>query len=269
MKRDSRIRTMILDDDRLNCESLKAILENYSDLKIVGSCEDGIMAVEAIHANRPDLLFLDVRMPGLDGFSILEHLHLSKPPLVIFVTGHEQYAARAFEVNALDYLVKPIEPARLEQALNKARHAIERNKNVSQTESLSGESIPKLKSRLINRILINREGNVFFIKVQEIDWIEAKGKYVHLHCGRDAFLLKEGIQKLEDSLDPQKFLRIHKSTIVNIDQIQRLQALFHGEYSAVLLCGIQLTLSRGYRHKLFELMGKPVHGESLRHVKTP
>jgi two-component system LytT family response regulator len=250
------IRVLIIDDEPLARQRIRALLEAEADVEVIGECEDGVKAVAAIREHKPDLLFLDVRMPELDGFGILEALGTERMPGVIFVTAYDRYALRAFEVHALDYLLKPFDRERFKRALERARAQIGR----AQTAEVSEQLRALLEDarggrRFLDRVVIKSASRVFFLRVEEIDWIEAAGNYLKLHAGNESHLLRETMNGLEARLDPEKFLRIHRSTIVNIERIQELQPWFHGDYVVLLRDGTKLTLSRSYRQKLQDLFG--------------
>jgi two-component system LytT family response regulator len=245
-----RIRTLIVDDEPLARQRLRTLLAAAPDFEIVGECGDGAEAVTAISERAPDLVFLDVQMPGLDGMGVIEELGPGRAPAFIFVTAYDRYALQAFEVQALDYLLKPFDRDRFAKALDRARAAVRRDPadNGQQLRALIEEMVPNRK--YLDRVLIKSGNRVVFLKVEEIDWVEAAGNYLRLHVGRETHLLRETMNALESRLDPAKFLRIHRSTIVNIDRIQEFHPLFHGDYAVLLRDGVQLTLSRGYRQKL-------------------
>jgi two-component system LytT family response regulator len=204
----------------------------------------------------PDLLFLDVQMPELDGFAVLKELGNKRLPLIIFVTAYDTYALRAFDVCAVDYLLKPFDRERFDTALQRAKERLLTMKETDlnhRTLALLEEL--KAQSSHLERLVIKAGGRAFFLKTEEIDWIEAEGKYVRLHVGRASYLLREAMNNLETQLDPKKFLRIHRSTIVNIERIQELQSWFHHEYRVILRDGTELALSRSCRKKLAELLG--------------
>ena len=232
------------------------MLATDADVEIVGDCATGREAVAAIRDREIDLVFLDIQMPEMDGFSVLESIAPERLPLVIFVTAYDQYALRAFEFYALDYLLKPFDRRRFEKAMQRARERILKEKGDALKERTIAllEEI-KARSHHLGRLVIKAGGRVFFIKTEEINWIEAEGKYVRLHVGRESHLLREAIGSLEAQLDPEKFLRIHRSTIVNIDRIRELQPWFHNEYRVILRDGTELMLSRSCRKKLGEMLG--------------
>ena len=251
-----RIRTVIVDDEPLARRRIRRMLARDAEIEIVSDCSNGKEAIAAIKNLKPDLLFLDIQMPEIDGFDVLESLDPSQLPLVIFITAYDQYALRAFEVSAVDYLVKPFDRVRFEKALDRAklRMAGERGSDLSrQTLALLEEL--KARSNHVERLLIKAGGRAFFLKTDEIDWIEAEGKYVRLHAGKESYLLREAIGSMETQLNPKKFPRIHRSSIVNIDRVRELQPWFHNEYRVILNDGTELMLSRSCRKRLGELLG--------------
>lgn len=252
-----KIKTLIVDDEPLARERLRTLLAEVNAIAIIGECANGREAVEAIQAQQPELLFLDVQMPELDGFGVLKQITAATMPVIIFVTAYDQYALRAFEVHALDYLLKPFDRTRFHQALQRARLQIEQAKGgeVNERLLLLLEDL-RAEKQWLERLVIKSGGRIFFLKTDEIDWIEAAGNYVRLHVERETHLLRETIKNLESQLDPKKFLRINRSTLVRIDHIKELQSWFNGEHAVILQDGAQLTSSRGYREKLDTLMGK-------------
>ncbi len=254
-----KIRALIVDDEPLARERIRALLRGDPEVEIVGECADGRRAVAAIQKHAPDLVFLDVQMPHLDGFGVLEAVGPERIPAVIFVTAYDQYALRAFEVHALDYLLKPFDRARFEKALQRARTRMERRDSGEINAKLLAllEDLRKGPRRL-ERLVIKTSGRIYFLPVREIDWIEAAGNYVRLHSGGQAHMIRETMAALETKLDPHKFLRIHRSTIVNIERIKELQPWFHGDYAVLLDDGARLTLSRSYRERLREILGRDV-----------
>ena len=252
-----KIRTLIVDDEPLARERIRKLLEKEADLEIVGDCTDGSEAVSAIGEHKPDLVFLDVQMPELDGFGVLEQLDPRAMPAIIFVTAHDRFALRAFDVHALDYLLKPFDSERFKKALERARERIRRHQTGELSHRIS-ELLADLKTGPPpqNRLAIKTAGKVLFLKLEEIDWIEAADNYVSLHVGNESHLHRETMAALEGKLPADKFMRISRSTIVNIERIKELQPLFHGEYAVVLRNGTRLTLSRSHRDKLDRLLGR-------------
>ena len=251
------MRTLIVDDEPLARERLRRLLEREPDIDLVGECSDGREAVAAIREKAPDLVFLDVQMPELNGFEVLEQLRRSPLPMVIFVTAYDQFALKAFEVHAVDYLLKPFDRERFQLALRRALDHVKRNQTGALNERLSALlSDLKLPPKYPDRLAIKSGGRVVFVQVDDIDWVEAADNYVELHVGAESHLHRETMADLEKMLPPEKFLRIARSTIVNVTRIKEMQPLFHGEYSVTLRDGTRLTLSRSYREKLNQLLGK-------------
>lgn len=252
-----KIRALIVDDEPLARERLRTLLKPEADVEIVGECGDGEKAVSAIRRHKPDLLFLDVQMPERDGFDVLEALGAEEMPVVVFVTAYDKYALRAFEVHALDYLLKPFDRERFQRALERAREQV-----AGRHSSTLGERLLALladratEQKRLQRVVIKSGGRIFFLRVEEIDWIEAAGNYLRLHVGREEHLLRETMNRLEARLDPAKFLRIHRSTIVNLERIREMQPSFHGDYVVLLRDGTRLALSRSHRDKLPARWGK-------------
>lgn len=251
------IRALVVDDEPLARERVRNLLAKEADIRIVGECANGREAVEAIERDRPDLVFLDVQMPELDGFAVLESVAPEVLPCVIFVTAYDEYAVKAFEVHALDYVLKPFDKERFREALDRARREIARGADESALEGRLLALLQDLEGRKqhLDRLVIKSGGRVSFLRTEEVDWIEAAGNYVELHVGKDSHLLRETMNKLESRLDTQRFLRIHRRLIVNVDRIRQLEGVTHGEYVVVLKDGTRLSSSRGYRDGLQRLLG--------------
>ncbi len=252
-----KIRVLIVDDEPIARERLRALLEREPDLEVLGECRDGNEAVAAIRRERPDLVFLDVQIPELDGFGVIRALSDDKLPVVVFVTAYDQYALQAFEVHAVDYLLKPFDEERFQRALLRARQAIQAEQGGGVNERL----LALLKDlqpepQYLERVVVKNSGRLFFLRTDELDWIESSGNYVCLHAGKESHLLRETMSALESRLDPARFIRIHRTAIVRIDAIKELHPLFHGEYEVALRDGTRLTLSRSYRDRLQSLLGK-------------
>ena len=252
----TRTRVLIADDEPLARERLRMLLAREEWVEIAGECHNGAEAVTAIQKLRPDLVFLDVQMPGATGFDVIEAVGVAHMPPVVFVTAYDRYALRAFDVHALDYLLKPFDRERFQQALARARQHLER-KDAGDLERRLLELVQDLRSspQRPERFVIKSGGRVFFVRTDEIDWIEAAGNYVKLHVGSEAHLLRETMNSLEAQLDPDTFYRIHRCHIVNIERVKELQPWFNGEYVVFLRSGTRLTLSRGYREKLQDRLG--------------
>jgi two-component system LytT family response regulator len=258
------IRAMIVDDEPLARGTLRLLLSEDAEVEIVAEAGSGAEAVALIGKHAPDLLFLDIQMPGMSGFDVLEKIDTTSIPAIIFVTAFDQYALRAFEVHALDYLLKPFDDARFEKALRQAKAQIEQReinklsqKLFSLLEDRDGrQDEPRAvdRSRYLTRLMIKSASRIFFLKVEEIDWIGAEDYYVKLHFGRKSHLLRETMNDLEAKLDPDKFLRIHRSSIVNLDRVKEMHAHFNGDYVVILHDGTELKLSRSRREQLQALL---------------
>jgi two-component system LytT family response regulator len=249
------LRVLIVDDEPLGRQRLRALLEAEPDVEVIGECGDGTSAVAFLRRQPPDLVFLDVSMPDFDGFGVLEALGDKRPLAVIFVTAYDKHALRAFEVHALDYLLKPFDRQRFQKALARARAQVVQAQTVQAKDQLRALLEGNRGKKYLDRVVIRSSTRMFFVRVQDIDWIEAAANYLRLHVGGETHLLRETMSGLEARLDPEKFLRIHRSTIVNIERIRELQPWFHGDYVVLLRDGTKLTLSRSYRQKLQELFG--------------
>jgi len=249
-----KIDTLIVDDEPLARDRVKRFLRDEHDIRVVGECGNGREAVAAIKEQRPDLVFLDIQMPEKNGFEVVKALDVKTMPAVIFVTAYDQYALQAFDVHALDYLLKPFNRDRLHKAVSHAREQIE-TRRIGQLDERLASLIKDLKAdrKYLERLVVKSDGRVFFLKVDEIDWIEAAGNYVRLHAGREAHMIRETMNGIEAKLDPDKLLRIHRSTVVNIDRIKELHPMFSGDYAVILRNGTELALSRNYRERLLEL----------------
>ena len=256
---DKKIRALIVDDEPLARERIRTLLKRAPDVRVVSECGDGKRAVRAVRKHKPDLVFLDVQMPEMDGFDVLEALDPGEMPVVIFVTAYDKYALRAFDVHALDYLLKPFDRERFQSALDRAREQIGKRQNGDVNQQLLSLLADRAAGeKPMRRLVIKSGGRILFLRAEEIDWVEAAGNYLRLHVGREEHLLRETMSGLEGRLDSRKFLRIHRSTIVNLDRIKEMQASFHGEYEVRLRDGARLTLSRTYRDKLQKILDRPL-----------
>ena len=264
-----KIRALLVDDEPLARERVKRFLAREADVELIAECADGVEALRMIRKLHPDLVFLDIQIPERDGFGVLEDLGAAEmPPAIIFITAYDRYAIRAFEFHALDYLLKPYNQERFQRAVERAREQIKQSRAGRPADHRAAEALDQrlisllenLKSgqpKYLERLMIKGDGRVFFLRTDELDWIEAEGNYVRLHTrGRETHLMRETMTGLEQRLDPEKFLRIHRSTLVNIERIKELQPMFGGEYTVVLRDGTELTLSRTYRDRLLELFEK-------------
>lgn len=251
------IRTLIVDDEPLARERLRKLIEAEGDLEVIQECGDGVEAVEAIETRQPDLVFLDIQMPELDGFGVLEQVAVSQLPVVVFVTAYSQHAIRAFEVHALDYLLKPFTRDRFKQAITRVRSHLEQRQTGELNRKLSAlleEMRPDPKAPA--RLAVKADGRVLLLKVEDVDWVEGADNYVNLHIGKSSYLLRETMGAIEKRLESHHFIRVSRSAIVNLDRIKELQPMFHGDYAVILRDGTRLSLSRTHRDKLQTLLGR-------------
>jgi two-component system LytT family response regulator len=253
------LRVVVADDEPIGRQRLVRLLQAEPETEVVAACADGQEAVEAIREHTPDVVLLDIQMPHLDGFEVVAALGEAHQPAVIFVTAHDQYALRAFEVHAFDYLLKPVDQDRLREAMRRSVASASRVPQGSNTRrilTLLEELNARERARGRDRLVVRTPERAFFLKCETIDWIEAAGKFVHLHVGRAVHPLREGMAELEQELDPARFLRISRSVILNIDRIQEIQPWFQGDYVLILTDGTRLTSTRGYRDNMRRLLGR-------------
>lgn len=241
----NRLRVLIVDDERLARTRLRRLLAERNDVEVIGAAEDGDEAVSMIDQLRPDLLFLDIQMPGLSGFDVIAAIR-GAPPFIIFTTAFDQYAVRAFEVHALDYLLKPFDGERLHPAVDRAIALIRGARSTSQERFLE-----ELTPKSIERFVVRHAGRIVFVAAEQIDWIEAADNYVYLHAGSESHLIRGALKTIESRLGPG-FVRIHRSAIVNASRIQSLKPLSHGDYDVELLDGSHLTATRTFAARLRE-----------------
>jgi two-component system LytT family response regulator len=268
------IRVLVTDDEPIARRRIRRFLRAESNVEVIGEASNGREAIEAIRQHNPDLVFLDVQMPDVDGFGVVQALGADQMPAVIFVTAYDEYALKAFEVNALDYLLKPFDAERFKSAFQRAREHIDRV-----TTAQAGRRLKTLleqvlqddkvdvntaahallgasgthaapKNGYLDRLMVKSDGRVFFVKVADVDWFEASGNYVRVHVSKTSHLIRETMNGIEASLNPQMFARIHRAVIVNLDRIKELQPWFAGDYVVILRDGRQLKLSRTYREQL-------------------
>ena len=251
------IRTLIVDDEPLARARIRRFLASEKDVEIAGESGDGAAAVADVARLKPDLMFLDIQLPEATGFEVIEQLAGDHMPVVIFVTAYDRYAIQAFDVHAIDYLLKPYTRERFGRAMERARKQLSNASRAELDQRLMSllEHAAGGEHRHLQRLMIKSSGRIYFIKADEVDWIGAEGNYVNLHVGRETHLLRETMSHLATKLDPEKFVRIHRSTIVNVDRVKELQPLFSGDYVAILHDGTQLNLSRAYREKSLKLLG--------------
>jgi two-component system LytT family response regulator len=270
MTDQQKIRVVVVDDEELGRDRLESLLTEHPDMEVVGTASDGRAAVEVIEREQPDLVFLDVQMPEMDGFEVVEALELDRMPAIVFVTAYDAHALRAFEVHALDFLVKPFDQARFEKALEHVRGQITRGSRSPemQRDDGGGATLVPMDERLLavleelraqrnfpERLIVKTAGRVFFVRVEDVDWVEASGNYVKVHAKGEAHLIRESMKNMEARLDPKRFVRIHRSAIVNIDRIKELEPWFHGEYIVIMRDGTRLTASRVFSDRLSAMIG--------------
>ena len=288
------VRVLIVDDERLARQRVRRLVQSEADVEVVGEAESGHEAVALIRELRPDLVCLDVQMPGLDGFGVLRELEGGHVPMVLFVTAYDEHAQRAFDVHAVDYVLKPVDEDRFRAAFGKARmqraNAVaaarlgelletvrrladgraaiadvrgdvaggalgSRLATANATVNATANAVPGGNAHFASRILVKLDGRMFFVKTSEIDWIEADRNYVRLHVGKTTHTIRERIGHLEETLDPRVFARIHRSTIVNLNRVREMQQWFSGDYVVILEDGTRLRLSRHYRDRVEKQVG--------------
>lgn len=254
-----RIRTLIVDDEPLAREKIHTLLQDHPQIKVVGEARDGVEAVAAIRRDSPDIVFLDVQMPELDGFGVLAEVGTRSVRAVVFVTAYDEYALKAFDVHAIDYLLKPFDRERFDTALERAIEQVRGRRSESDERILAllAELQAAGRRDYLERLVVKSGGRIYFVPVDDIDWIEAAGNYVELHVGRTSHLIRGTMKTLEEELDPTTFARVHRSAIVNIRRIKELQPWFNGEYVIVLNSGDQVTSGGSYREALKELLENP------------
>lgn len=245
------IRTVLIDDEPLARDKLRGFLVRHPAFELVGEAGDGRSALTLLEEARPDLAFLDIQMPELDGFEVLAALEGPALPYVIFVTAYDAYAVQAFEVGAVDYLLKPVAPDRFDQALERAEERLRRGADPAFAAKLARALEQLAPARPpVERFLVRERGRSSFVPVAEIDWIEAAGNYLKLHARSGTHLIRATMKEIEARLDPARFVRIHRTTIVNLDRVRFLEPWSHGDQVVVLQSGEKLTLSRRYRDRL-------------------
>jgi two-component system LytT family response regulator len=244
-----KIKTLVVDDEPLARARVLSLLREENDIEVVGECGNGHEAITAIEDASPDLLFLDVQMPEVNGLDLARTIAANNTAAVVFVTAYDEYALGAFEVHALDYLLKPFSVERFRSALGRAREHVAQRRAAGANGSTNGAAQR-------HRLIIKSSGRIYFVRTADIDWCEAAGNYVRVHTGPQAHLVRDTMSHLESQLDPHQFVRIHRSTIVNVDRIQEIRSSFHGEYVVTLRGGMRVTLSRGYRDAVQARLGK-------------
>jgi two-component system LytT family response regulator len=254
------IRTLLVDDEKLAIQGLQLRLEPYADVEIIGTCANGREAIRAIKTEKPDLVFLDIQMPGFDGFSVVKGVMEIEPPLFVFVTAYEEHAIRAFEANAVNYLMKPVDEDKLADTLDRVRTRLAEKRSAEEAKKLQDvlaeiapdaiENMPiedENAGRYERMINIKDRGQIFRVDVETIEHIEAAGDYMCIYTGDNSLILRETMKDLERRLDPRVFQRVHRSTIVNLDQVRQVKPHTNGECFLVLDSGAEVKVSRSYR----------------------
>lgn len=252
-----KIRTLIVDDVDLARERIKILLDD-AELEIVGEARNGREAIKAVRDLKPDLVFLDVQMPQIGGFDVIEAIGVEKMPAVIFVTAYDEFALRAFEINAVDYLLKPFDEERLKKAVQRAKREIRHTEPAKEIEERLRRLLKEVKTepKYLKRIPVKSSRGTTLLLTDEIDWINSAGHYLEIHAGRETHLIRERLSQIEQKLDPEIFIRIHRSIIVNLDRIKSLHPLFNGDHLVILQNGQELNLSRTYHEKLMLLLSR-------------
>jgi two-component system LytT family response regulator len=249
------VKIAIVDDEPPARKTIRLLARRDPEITIVAECRNGEEALDAVREQKPDILFLDIQMPRLDGFDVLELLGEDAPPAIVFVTAYDQYAIRAFEVHAVDYLLKPFTDERFDKALARAKDLVRRSDGGVTREKLS--RLTAAHRAFTQRFMVRTAGRIVFLKAEEVDWIEAADYYARLHTGANSYLIRESMNDLEATLDPASFVRIHRSTIVNLDRVREMRPLFRGELVVVLSDGTQLRMSRSRRDELESRFRRP------------
>ena len=243
------IKALIVDDEKLARDRIREMLKEHPEIEVIGEAKNGREAIDSIVNQNPDLVFLDVQMPDLSGFDVLQNLDVERLPLIIFVTAYDQHAIRAFDVHAVDYLTKPFDRKRFAEAVDQAKVFMKAAKQPDTARILSMLQELKTGARYRERFAIKNGETVFFVRAEDVDAIEAEGNYVRLNLGSASHLLRDTLNNIESQINPRMFVRIHRRTIVNINRVKELQTWARGEYRVVLFTGAHYTLSRGYRQQ--------------------
>lgn len=244
------LRALIVDDEKLSRRRLRRLLAQDSEIEVVAECPTAFEALDWLGKGRMDIVFLDINMPGMDGFALLDAIGPDRNWCAILVTASDSFALRAFDAQALDYLLKPYEDSRLREAVRRAKVSLAnwRAGRVSERPAIDSPEHPANVYR--DRLAVRVKDGLVLLRTEQVDWIEAADNYVNLHCNSETHTVRETMNALEKTLDPRKFLRIHRSAIVNLDRVKALQPWFRGDYRVILSTGTTLTLSRGYRKNL-------------------
>lgn len=253
-----KIRAVIVDDEPWARKRIETLLGTEADVEILRTCANGDEAIEAISTLAPDVVFLDVQMSGVDGFEVVDTIGVEAMPLVVFATAHQEYALKAFDAQALDYLLKPFDEDRFRRALDRVRKELDRPAQARADLQSVMSAVRPERRKFLQRVVVTTAGRLLFLKTAEIDWLEASGNYVTLHVGRDTYLLRETLTAFDEKLDPEQFVRLHRSAIVNVERIRQLLPWSRGEQVAVLQDGTQLTIGRAFRPRLLALMSNAI-----------
>jgi two-component system, LytTR family, response regulator len=248
----STLRVLIVDDEPRARQFLRKMMMGEPDVEIVGECANGYEAIRQVRATRPDVMFLDVQMPELDGFDVLKKLHGAQMPALVFVTAYEKYALRAFEEHALDYLLKPFDRERFSRTLQRVRTESHLGQKERLAALLAQISEP---ATYLARMVVKHDGRMRLLATGDIECFESEDNYVRLYSGGDSYLVRETLGRLEMRLDPMRFIRVHRRALINVERLKEIQTGFHGEYYLLLASGKQLTLSRTYRDSFFKKFG--------------
>lgn len=246
-----QIQTIVVDDEPLACKRLVKLLKEDEEIAVTDVCANGQEAIKHINNKQPDLVFLDIQMPEISGFDVLQNIDQEHAPFIIFVTAYDEYAVKAFEVHALDYLLKPFNKERFFESLNRAKGTIKQEAKVEINDKIENllEYLEPSDGSL-SRILVKSSGRYFFLKADDIDWIESAGNYVCIHSGKNNYLIRETMINMEKKLDSDTFFRIHRSTIINVEKVKELEQWFHGDYQVIMYNDEKLTMSRNYKDLL-------------------
>jgi two-component system, LytTR family, response regulator len=253
-----KIRAVIVDDEPWARKRIATLLGNEPEFEVQQTCTNGDEAIEAVATLAPDVVFLDVQMAGLDGFDVIEAIGAEAMPLVVFATAHQEYALRAFDAQALDYLLKPFDEDRFRRALARVRKELQRPAQATADLQKVMQAVRPERRKFLQRVVATSAGRLVFLKTAEIDWLEASGNYVTVHAGRDTYLLRETLTAFDQKLDPGQFVRLHRSAIVNVERIRQLLPWSRGEQVAVLQDGTQITIGRAFRQRLLTLMSNVI-----------
>lgn len=259
METSKKIRALIIDDEILAREKIRTLISKDKDFEIAGECKDAFDGLNKIKNLKPDLIFLDIQMPGMDGFEMLKSLKAKLKPVIIFTTAYDKYALKAFDYYALDYLLKPFDKERFQKSIDKAKVHLKNNSDDDTIKVLNllediklSKGLPEGK-KYLQRMIIKSSGRIFFLKTEEINWIEASGNYLRIHVKDESHLIRETMNAIEKKLNPEIFVRIHRSVIVNIDCIKEIEPWFNGECVVYLKNGVKLNSSKSYKGNLLEI----------------